>query len=223
MKDRLDRLRSATAVAQGALERVQGAMKSIEQQLKDTHQRSDWASTQFAKLQFGPRTHDDADPFQALCKVMGLLLDDQHPEYEVELDEVGNRIGNIRVSKARLLSRAVRALEAVVGRQFQREPLPREQMVDLATAGEYSVIRPNEVPEGLRVQVFAQVREQQSRMSRQYIDAEVNNHANNMAEAVELAANAIARGAFIVPFAQMPMRQQMFWLQKAQGYAHKPA
>lgn len=95
----------------------------------------------FATLMFAKPTEDDADPFNALGKVMQLLLDDRMPVEEPEYDVIGVVISTSHMSKAKLLTRAVNALEAVVSRQFQRTPTIGEALANLNEAA----VRPEDV------------------------------------------------------------------------------
>lgn len=174
----------------------------------------------FAQLLCAKSTEDDTDPLRALTFVMELLLDDQSPSLEPEYDEHENVVGHVRISKAKMLSRAVRALESVVGRRFQIEPTISERLVNLNEAGERSAVRPEDVPPELRGYTVSFWQTKQAQMSEQHPLLQLTDEHD--AKAAQLVAEAREAGAFLLPFDEMPRRQQDFWRQRAMGFEHKP-
>ncbi len=178
--------------------------------------------SRFAALLCSKRTEDDADPLGALVKVMALLLDDQVPSVESRYDPESDSHQTMRVTKAQMLTRAVEALEGVVGRQFQRPPNIGEALVNLNEAGDLSAVRPEDVPEELADHTMRFWQQQHARWSEQFNTILPEAYSEDDATRAKLlVAEARIAGAFIKAYEEMPSKQQLFWLQRAAGFEHR--
>ncbi len=178
--------------------------------------------SQVATIMLARRTEDDADPLDALVKVLQLLLADQLPaQTEHRYDPENDTHREMRVTKAQLLGHAVHALERVVGQTYQTVPVPGGSLVNLNEAGERSAVRPEAVPGELRDHTIRFWQEQHAKMSEQHPDVDLATHPYAVDEACRWVDAAIAAGAFIVPYEEMPPKQKQFWLQRAAGLEHK--